>query len=74
MKMFCRRIINRFCCEKQGSDLSKANDYQKAGGALQMLHAIAKLVVKVFFIGCVGKDPFGTFLINTLAGDKWTIP
>ncbi|MCM4171171.1 carbohydrate kinase [Arenibacter sp. TNZ] len=68
--VFCiGELLIDFVAEKQGSDLSKANDFtKKAGGApANVASAIAKLGGKSFFIGCVGKDPFGTFLINTLA-------
>lgn len=57
-----------FVAENQGSDLSKANDFtKKAGGApANVACAISKLGGKGYFIGCVGKDPFGTFLLNVL--------
>lgn len=67
--VFCiGELLIDFVAEKQGSNLSKANDFtKKAGGApANVASAIAKLGGKSFFIGCVGKDPFGTFLINTL--------
>lgn len=67
--VFCiGELLIDFVAEKQGSDLSKATDFtKKAGGApANVASAIAKLGGKSFFIGCVGKDPFGTFLINTL--------
>lgn len=67
--VFCiGELLIDFVAEKQGSDLSKANNFtKKAGGApANVASAIAKLGGKSFFIGCVGKDPFGTFLINTL--------
>jgi fructokinase len=71
--IFCiGELLIDFVAEKQGSDLSKATDFtKKAGGApANVASAIAKLGGKSFFIGCVGKDPFGTFLINTLKEGK----
>jgi fructokinase len=71
--VFCiGELLIDFVAEKQGSDLSKATDFtKKAGGApANVASAIAKLGGKSFFIGCVGKDPFGTFLINTLTEGK----
>jgi len=71
--VFCiGELLIDFVAEKQGSDLSKANDFtKKAGGApANVASAIAKLGGKSYFIGCVGKDPFGTFLINTLMEGK----
>jgi fructokinase len=71
--VFCiGELLIDFVAEKQGSDLSKATDFtKKAGGApANVASAIAKLGGKSFFIGCVGKDPFGTFLINTLIEGK----
>ncbi|GBF18114.1 fructokinase [Arenibacter algicola] len=67
--VFCiGELLIDFVAEKQGSDLAKAHNFtKKAGGApANVASAIAKLGGKSFFIGCVGKDPFGTFLINTL--------
>ena len=57
-----------FVAERQGSDLTKASEFtKKAGGApANVAAAIAKLGGKSSFIGAVGKDPFGSFLINTL--------
>jgi len=61
-------LLIDFVAEKQGADLSKANEFvKKAGGApANVACAIAKLGGKSAFIGCVGKDPFGTFLLDTL--------
>jgi fructokinase len=67
--VFCiGELLIDFVAEKQGSDLAKAHNFtKKAGGApANVASAIAKLGGKSFFIGCVGKDPFGTFLIDTL--------
>ncbi|MCM4166677.1 Fructokinase [Arenibacter antarcticus] len=61
-------LLIDFVAEKQGSDLSKATDFtKKAGGApANVAAAVAKLMGSSYFVGCVGKDPFGTFLLNTL--------
>lgn len=67
--VFCiGELLIDFVAEKQGNDLAKANNFtKKAGGApANVASAISKLGGKSFFIGCVGKDPFGTFLIDTL--------
>ena len=68
-KVFCiGEVLIDFVGENQGSDLSKANDFtKKAGGApANVACAISKLGGKSCFIGCVGKDPFGSFLLNVL--------
>src|SRR5690554_5118632 len=64
-------LLIDFVAEKQGSDLSKAKDFtKKAGGApANVAAAIAKLKGNSYFIGCVGKDPFGSFLLNILEKD-----
>ncbi|MEM9142358.1 MAG: carbohydrate kinase [Bacteroidota bacterium] len=61
-------LLIDFVAEGQGSDLSKAHTFtKKAGGApANVACAIAKLGGKSQFVGCVGNDPFGTFLINVL--------
>ena len=61
-------LLIDFVAEKQGADLAKANEFvKKAGGApANVACAISKLGGKSAFIGCVGKDPFGTFLLDTL--------
>ncbi|MCW5514860.1 carbohydrate kinase family protein [Muriicola sp. Z0-33] len=68
-KVFClgESLID-FVAEKQGADLSKATEFtKKAGGApANVACAIAKLGGKSNFIGCVGKDPFGQFLLQIL--------
>ena len=61
-------LLIDFIAEKQGSDLSIANLFtKKAGGApANVACAIAKLGGKSKFVGCVGNDPFGDFLLNIL--------
>ncbi|SHI41609.1 carbohydrate kinase family protein [Pseudozobellia thermophila] len=61
-------LLIDFVAEKQGSDLSKANEFtKKPGGApANVACAIAKLGGSSKFIGCVGDDPFGTFLLDVL--------
>ncbi|WP_318343751.1 carbohydrate kinase family protein [Flagellimonas baculiformis] len=68
-KVFCvGELLIDFVAEKQGNDLSKATDFtKKAGGApANVACAIAKLGGRGIFLGCVGNDPFGTFLLDTL--------
>lgn len=68
-KIFCiGELLIDFVAENQGSDLSKAKEFtKKAGGApANVACAISKLEGKSTFIGCVGNDPFGTFLLNIL--------
>ncbi len=68
-KVYCiGELLIDFVAEKQGSDLSKATDFtKKAGGApANVACAISKLGGESSFIGCVGKDPFGTFLLDIL--------
>lgn len=68
-KVFCiGELLIDFVAENQGNDLSKAVEFKKkAGGApANVACAISKLGGKSIFIGCVGKDPFGTFLLNVL--------
>ncbi len=61
-------LLIDFVAENQGNDLSKADVFtKKPGGApANVACAIAKLGGKSKFIGCVGKDPFGTFLLDVL--------
>ena len=61
-------LLIDFVAEKQGSDLSKAHEFtKKAGGApANVACAVAKLGGKSKFIGCVGIDPFGDFLLGVL--------
>ncbi len=68
-KIFCvGELLIDFVAEKQGGDLSKAMEFaRKAGGApANVACAIAKLGGSSFFIGCVGEDPFGTYLLHIL--------
>lgn len=68
-QVFCiGELLIDFVAEKQGSDLSKANLFsKKPGGApANVACAIAKLGGDSKFVGCVGNDPFGTFLLNVL--------
>ena len=68
-KVYCiGELLIDFVAEKQGSDLSKAVEFtKKAGGApANVACAIAKLGGNSAFIGCVGKDPFGTYLLGIL--------
>jgi fructokinase len=68
-RIYCiGEVLIDFVAENQGADLSKATLFtKKAGGApANVACAIAKLGGKSAFIGCVGNDPFGTFLLNTL--------
>lgn len=57
-----------FVAEKQGSNLSEVHTFtKKPGGApANAACAIAKLGGKSTFIGCVGDDPFGAFLLKVL--------
>lgn len=61
-------LLVDFVAEKQGNDLSKANMFtKKAGGApANVACAISKLGGNSKFVGCVGNDPFGTFLLDVL--------
>lgn len=68
-KVFCvGELLIDFVAEKQGSDLSKANVFtKKAGGApANVACAISKLGGKGVFIGCVGEDPFGKYLLQVI--------
>lgn len=67
--VFCvGELLIDFVAEKQGSDLSKANLFtKKPGGApANVACAIAKLGGNSKFVGCVGRDPFGTYLLEVL--------
>ncbi len=61
-------LLIDFVAENQGSDLSKAKEFsKKAGGApANVACAIAKLGGESKFIGCLGNDPFGNFLLQIL--------
>lgn len=65
-------LLIDFVAEKQGSDLSKADEFtKKAGGApANVACAVAKLGGASKFVGCVGDDPFGTFLLNILQANN----
>lgn len=68
-QVFCvGELLIDFVAENQGSDLSKATIFtKKAGGApANVACAISKLGGNSKFIGCVGNDPFGAFLLNVL--------
>ena len=72
-KVFCiGELLIDFVAENQGKDLSKAKEFsKKAGGApANVACAISKLGGDSFFIGCVGDDPFGSFLLNILKNEK----
>jgi fructokinase len=69
-KVFCiGELLVDFVAENQGSDLSKAVEFtKKAGGApANVACAISKLGGNSAFIGCVGKDPFGSYLLDILS-------
>jgi fructokinase len=65
-------LLIDFVAENQGSDLTKADVFtKKPGGApANVACAIAKLGGTSKFVGCVGKDPFGTFLLDVLEENK----
>lgn len=72
-KIFCiGELLIDFVAENQGSDLSKAKEFtKKAGGApANVACAISKLGGDSIFIGCVGNDPFGKFLLRILENEK----
>lgn len=72
-KVFCvGELLIDFVAEKQGNDLSKAITFtKKAGGApANVACAISKLGGKSFFIGSVGSDPFGNFLLSVLKDQR----
>lgn len=71
-EVFCiGELLIDFVAEKQGSNLSLAREFtKKAGGApANVACAVAKLGGKSAFIGCVGNDPFGTFLLNVIENE-----
>ncbi|MBC2838039.1 carbohydrate kinase [Robiginitalea sp. SC105] len=68
-QIFCiGELLIDFVGENQGSDLSKALVFtKKAGGApANVSCAIARLGGSSAFIGCIGEDPFGAFLLDVL--------
>lgn len=72
-KIYCiGEVLIDFIAEKQGSSLSKAKVFtKKAGGApANVACAIAKLGGNSLFVGCVGEDQFGTYLLNVLKTNK----
>ncbi|MCJ7466655.1 MAG: carbohydrate kinase [Maribacter sp.] len=67
--VFCiGELLIDFVAEKQGDDLSKASLFtKKPGGApANVACAISKLGGKSSFIGAVGVDPFGKYLLRVL--------
>lgn len=62
-------LLIDFVAENQGKDLSKAKEFtKKAGGApANVACAVSKLGGKSYFIGSVGNDPFGEFLLNVVS-------
>lgn len=69
-KVYCiGELLIDFVAENQGSDLSKAVEFtKKAGGApANVACAISKLGGNSVFVGCVGKDPFGSYLLGILS-------
>jgi len=68
-KVFCvGELLIDFVAENQKGNLSRADNFtKKAGGApANVACAISKLGGNGIFIGCIGNDPFGDFLINIL--------
>ena len=65
-------LLIDFVAENQGNDLSRAALFtKKAGGApANVACAIARLGGKSSFVGCIGEDPFGTFLLNVLRENR----
>lgn len=61
-------LLIDFVAENQGNDLAKAKLFtKKPGGApANVACAIAKMGGASKFVGCVGNDPFGTYLLNVL--------
>ncbi len=71
--VFCiGELLIDFVAENQGNDLSKADVFtKKAGGApANVACAIAKLGGNGKFVGSVGNDPFGEFLLAVLRQNK----
>ncbi|MCL4126012.1 UNVERIFIED_CONTAM: hypothetical protein GTU68_033850 [Idotea baltica] len=67
--VFCiGEVLIDFVAENQGNDLSLANIFtKKAGGApANVACAISNLDGKSSFIGCIGEDQFGDFLLDVL--------
>ncbi|GMN09666.1 fructokinase [Croceitalea sp. MTPC9] len=72
-QVFCiGELLIDFVAENQIGNLSKAAVFtKKAGGApANVACSIAKLGGHSSFIGCVGKDPFGSFLLEVLKNEN----
>ncbi|WP_047247059.1 carbohydrate kinase family protein [Maribacter thermophilus] len=72
-KVFCiGELLIDFVAENQGKNLSEAKEFtKKAGGApANVACAISKLNGKSAFLGCVGNDPFGAFLLTILKNEN----
>lgn len=68
-RVFCiGELLIDFVAENQGSNLAVAREFtKKAGGApANVACAIAKLGGLASFVGCVGEDAFGDFLLGVL--------
>jgi fructokinase len=68
-KVYCiGELLIDFVAENQGNDLAKAEVFtKKPGGApANVACAISKLGGLSKFIGCVGEDQFGSFLLGVL--------
>lgn len=65
-------LLIDFVAENQGNDLRRATVFtKKAGGApANVACAIARLGGRSAFIGCIGEDPFGEFLLNVLEANQ----
>ncbi|SHJ87546.1 fructokinase [Anaerobranca californiensis DSM 14826] len=61
-------LLIDFICEDTGQDLKEGETFvKKAGGAPANVAATAsRLGAKASFAGCVGDDPFGDFLIDSI--------
>ncbi|WP_298478697.1 carbohydrate kinase [uncultured Maribacter sp.] len=71
--VFCiGEVLIDFIAEKQKRDLSNATNFTKnpGGAPANVACAIAKLGGKSNFIGCVGKDSFGKYLLKVLKQNK----
>lgn len=68
-RVFCiGEVLIDFVAENQGKDLTLAHTFtKKAGGApANVACAISKLGGQASFVGSIGKDPMGMFLLNVL--------
>lgn len=60
-------LIDFICTDKDVSIINGVNFIKRPGGApANVAAAIAKMGAQSYFLGCVGNDPFGIFLENTL--------